>query len=41
MPEGNFELIKLNNLVETQINYAQKIANNDVNFKFAFLIKKK
>ena len=33
MPEGNFELIKLNNLVETQINI-QKIANNDVNFKF-------
>ena len=33
MPEGNFELIKLNNLIETQINI-QKIANNDVNFKF-------
>ena len=33
MPEGNFELIKLNKLIETQIN-TQKIANNDVNFKF-------
>ena len=33
MPEGNFELIKLNNLIETQIN-TQKIVNNDVNFKF-------
>ncbi|MAI29479.1 MAG: hypothetical protein CMP38_04635 [Rickettsiales bacterium] len=33
MPEGNFELIKLNNLIETQIN-TQKIANNNVNFKF-------
>ena len=33
MPEGNFELIKLNNLVETQINI-QKIANDNVNFKF-------
>ena len=32
MPEGNFELIKLNNLIETQIN-TQKIVNNDVNFK--------
>ena len=32
MPEGNFERIKLNNLIETQIN-TQKIANNDVNFK--------
>ena len=33
MPEGNFEPIKLNNLIETQIN-TQKIVNNDVNFKF-------
>ena len=33
MPEANLELIKLNKLIETQIN-AQKIANNDVNFKF-------
>jgi len=33
MPEGNFELIKLNNLIETQINI-QKISNNNVNFKF-------
>ncbi len=33
MPEGNFERIKLNNLIETQIN-TQKIVNNDVNFKF-------
>ena len=32
MPEGNFEPIKLNNLIETQIN-TQKIVNNDVNFK--------
>ena len=33
MPEGNFELIKLNKLIQTQIN-TQKIANNNVNFKF-------
>ena len=33
MPEANLELIKLNKLIETQIN-AQKIANNDVSFKF-------
>ena len=33
MPEANLELIKLNKLIETQID-AQKIANNDVNFKF-------
>ncbi len=33
MPEANLELIKLNKLIETQIN-AQKIANDDVNFKF-------
>ncbi len=33
MPEGNFELIKLNALIETQI-HTQKIANNKVNFKF-------
>ncbi|MAZ46780.1 MAG: hypothetical protein CMM98_04315 [Rickettsiales bacterium] len=33
MPEGNFELVKLNNLIETQIN-TQKIANNNVKFKF-------
>ena len=33
MPEANLELIKLNKLIETQI-HAQKIANNDVNFKF-------
>tara|TARA_Y100000589_G_scaffold138608_1_gene132603 strand:- start:63 stop:704 length:642 start_codon:yes stop_codon:yes gene_type:complete len=33
MPEANLELIKLNKLIETQIN-AQKIAHNDVNFKF-------
>ena len=32
MPEGNFERVKLNNLIETQIN-TQKIVNNDVNFK--------
>ena len=32
MPEGNFEPIKLNNLIETQIN-TQKIVNNDNNFK--------
>ena len=32
MPEGNFEPIKLNNLIETQIN-TQKIVNNDTNFK--------
>ena len=32
MPEGNFEPIKLNNLIETQLN-TQKIANNDTNFK--------
>ncbi|MDC2966056.1 ATP-binding protein [Alphaproteobacteria bacterium] len=32
MPEGNFEPIKLNNLIETQLN-TQKIVNNDVNFK--------
>ena len=39
MPEGNFELIKLNNLIETQIN-TQKIANNDVTLNL-FQIKKK
>ncbi len=33
MPEGNFELVKLNDLIETQIN-TQKIANNKVTFKF-------
>ena len=33
MPEANLELIKLNKLIENQID-AQKIANNDVNFKF-------
>ena len=33
MPEGNFELTKLNTLIETQIN-TQKIANSHVNFKF-------
>ena len=33
MPEGNFERIKLNNLIETQIN-TQKIVNNNTNFKF-------
>ncbi len=33
MPEGNFELTKLNNLIETQIS-TQKIANKNVNFKF-------
>ena len=33
MPEANLELIKLNKLIETQID-AQKIANNDVTFKF-------
>ncbi len=32
MPEGNFEPIKLNNLIETQLN-TQKIVNNDTNFK--------
>ena len=32
MPEGNFEPIKLNNLIETQLN-TQKIVNNDINFK--------
>ena len=32
MPEGNFEPIKLNNLIETQIN-TQKIVNSDINFK--------
>ena len=32
MPEGNFEPIKLNNLIETQLN-TQKIVNDDTNFK--------
>ncbi len=33
MPEGNFEHVKLNNLIEAQIN-TQKIVNNNVTFKF-------
>ena len=39
MPEGNFEYVKLDSLIEAQIN-TQKIANKNVNFKF-FSNKKK
>ena len=39
MTEGNFEYVKLDSLIEAQIN-TQKIANKNVNFKF-FSNKKK